>query len=261
MIGFVVMCLSCSTKPELEKSDTTPASYNSVSIAYLKSLYRDIPITVEENCWIEGTVVSSDREGNIYKMLYVEDSTGGIGIRLDDDRLFARFSVGSEVKVSCNSLTVGSYAGMIELGLAPTDGSRRVRNIPNELIASVIAVLPSTEHEVIPTPLTLDGLSALLLGCLVSFDDVQFVDEEVGLAWCDEGASTNRHLIDRNRNTLIVRTNGEADFADELLPALSGYIEGILTYFNGEYQLVVSDSRNVFMDQNYGKPRFPLSQN
>lgn len=41
----------------------------SVSIAHLRTLYRGYPITIAEDIYIEGRVVSDDRYGNFYHTL------------------------------------------------------------------------------------------------------------------------------------------------------------------------------------------------
>ena len=49
-----------------------------------------------------------------------------------------------------------------------------------------------------------------------------------------------------------MRTSRYARFADDVLPIRSGYVEGILGWFNNSYQLRVIDARNVIMES----PRF-----
>ena len=103
-----------------------------------------------------------------------------------------------------------------------------------------------------PDTATFARLDDRCLGSLVAFERVQFVDEELSLAWCDPDADTNRHLVDCRGDTLVVRTSCRAAFAYRLLPAGSGYVEGILSRFNRTYQLKVYTDRNVVMDS----PRF-----
>jgi hypothetical protein len=53
---------------------------------------------------------------------------------------------------------------------------------------------------------------------------------------------------------LVVRTSRYADFAHRILPSGSGYIEGVLGYFNGTYQLRVCDDQKAMMYE----PRFEM---
>ena len=78
------------------------------------------------------------------------------------------------------------------------------------------------------------------------------MDEELGLTWCDEASDSNRHLVNVVWHSLLVRTSRYARFADDVLPIRSGYVEGILGWFNNSYQLRVIDARNVIMES----PRF-----
>ena len=68
------------------------------------------------------------------------------------------------------------------------------------------------------------------------------------LAWCDEDSDSNRHLVNPEGDTLLVRTSRYARFADDALPVGSGYVEGILVWFNNSYQLRVIDARNVIVE-------------
>lgn len=90
------------------------------------------------------------------------------------------------------------------------------------------------------------------VGTYVAFEEVQFIDAEIGLSWSEAETDTDRHLVDRSGDTLLVRTSRYADFADWILPSGSGYIEGILGYFNGTCQLKVVVPKNVVMES----PRF-----
>ncbi len=55
-------------------------------------------------------------------------------------------------------------------------------------------------------------------------------------------SATNRHLIDAEGNILVVRTSRFADFATWPLPDGEGTIEGVVSVFGSEYQLVVVDA-------------------
>ena len=88
------------------------------SIKDLKGLYRSgKPLEVSGNVWIKGQVVSSDRTGNIYRELYIQDQTGGIDLKLGKSSLYSEYLPGQWVYVYCDGLTLGAYNGMPQLGL------------------------------------------------------------------------------------------------------------------------------------------------
>lgn len=211
-----------------------------VSVDYLKSLYGGAPKYVAEEVSIRGRVIENDFSGNFYKMLVVGDGTANIEIRADSRELFRSYPRGSVVTVHCNGLMLGADGGMVRLGAKPKEGSTLydMDAIGAEELPWRIQKEDEPVQEVLPDDtLTISGLSSYWLGRLVGFEGVQFVDEEVGAFWTENGTDTDRHLVDRRGDTLAVRTGRYADFAGSKLPEGSGYIEGILEYFNGKYQL------------------------
>ena len=65
---------------------------------------------------IEGVVVADDSKDNFYKSIVIQDSTGGITIRLDGFGLYNFYPVGRKVFVKLKDLWLGDYAKMIQLG-------------------------------------------------------------------------------------------------------------------------------------------------
>lgn len=236
--------LSACSPPEGEEDWVLE---HDVSIAYLKSLYSGHPVDIVTDYRIRGYVVSTDRFGNFYKTLIIADSTGGIEIKLDMENLFRDFWFGHEVTVHCNGLTLGAYSGLVQLGTAAT-GGYETGYIDENVITAHLKVTGLSPEAPRPYHLKIGELSERYLSCLVRFNDVQFVEEEQGLLWCDPDADTDRHIVDRRGDTLTVRTSRHAEYASRLLPHGNGFIEGILSYFNGEYQLKVADPRMIEMD-------------
>ena len=89
------------------------------TIKDLKAMYRSPGVEIKGNIWIRGQVTSSDRTGNIYRELYIQDETGGIDVKLGKSSLYSEYKVGQWVYVSCGGLTLGSYNGMPQLGMEP----------------------------------------------------------------------------------------------------------------------------------------------
>ncbi len=217
-----------------------------VSIAYLKSLYERAPVAIDDELYITGCVSSSDQYGAFYRNLVLEDQTGGIVLRVDLENYHRIFYQYHEIYVACNSLILSNYGGVVQLG------SKEGAILPERLEAMVDV---RSAAELAPLPLTFETLAPEHISRFVSFDNVQFEEENV--AWCapeniEAGTGTDRWLVDRAGNRLLVRTSPFVSFARRTLPAGSGYIEGILGVFNGEYQLEVCSDLYAVMES----PRF-----
>ncbi|HAC40146.1 MAG TPA: hypothetical protein DCF48_01055, partial [Rikenellaceae bacterium] len=92
------------------------------SIEDLKALYKTGPVTIDQNIWIKGKVISSDKSGNIYNEMYIQDGKSAadgsaITLKLGKSSLYNEYPVGSWVYVKCQHLTLGAYNGMLQLGM------------------------------------------------------------------------------------------------------------------------------------------------
>ena len=100
---------------------------DSISIAALLSKYQvgtETPVTIYDDLWISGLVASSDKSGNIYKSIYIQDPTGGVEIKIGRYSLYNEYEPGQRVYVYMRGLTIGMYGfsgssgnGMVQVGL------------------------------------------------------------------------------------------------------------------------------------------------
>ena len=61
-------------------------------------------------------MTSSDEEGNIYKYLYIQDETAGIGISIDANSIYNTYRVGQEIVISMKDFWIGKYNGQYLIG-------------------------------------------------------------------------------------------------------------------------------------------------
>ena len=90
----------------------------------------------DEDIYIKGKVISNDREGNIFKSLFLLDETGGIEIRLTNGNFLtyhmgayndAKTEIPSQwVYVKLKGLYIGNYRMMLSIGNGPTDSYNAV---------------------------------------------------------------------------------------------------------------------------------------
>lgn len=218
-----------------------------LTIAALKAMYINRPVTINEEITVQGRVISSDRWGNFYKTIYIEDDTGGIPIRIDLDEYFKTFGHGEQVTVYCNTLTLGTYGGAVQLGVLSGDGTNTVTHIPTGYVLSVFRIVEQGSEPSFRT-VKINELTARDISTYVEITDVQFEEGEDRLTWCDGETDTNRTLIDREGNRLVVRTSGYATFAGEILPGGSGFVRGVVGYFNGAYQIILINQNYAVME-------------
>ena len=239
-----LLAVGCAKNPEPEFRT------GDVSIAWLKSLYGRQPVVVTGDTYITGLVTSTDQYGNFYKTLFIEDDTGGICVRIDLEDYHRTYFRGMRLRIACNALVLSSYGGMLQLGAFSWDAATPdLGAIPRERLAAVITVCEGEDEAVEPPLLAIPDLTSAHIGQFVAFDGVQFGDNAAEHTWSEPTADTDRYLTDRAGNRIAVRTSHRATFAARPLPLRSGYIDGVATWFNGRYQLVVCSDMSAIMHE------------
>lgn len=205
---------------------------------------------IEDDLIIGGRVVANDESGNFYKQLVIQDETGGIQVRLDAIGLFNEYPIGRKVALKCKGLTISDYNGLPQLSATEGSGSSITSiAIPEPLISDYLFNTVDTE-DVGPTVLKISQVSPEMVNTLVKFEDVQFAVSSVSEPLADvvNKFSRNLDVEDCNENVILVRTSGYASFANEFSPSGKGSIEGILSVFRDDYQILLRDFSGIQMD-------------
>ncbi len=139
-----VGCYSDFSEPHVESfyTDKNFADATIISVRELKERYSTIPMggnaEVEENLVVRGKVISSDRDGNVYKSLYILDHSDPKGSAAIELRLYAsnyvEYPVGTMVYVRLKGLVIGDYRGMLSIGAKSADPSYANTNIQERLL-------------------------------------------------------------------------------------------------------------------------------
>ena len=191
-----------------------------------------------------GIVVSSDETGNIYKSIVLQDSTGGILIRIDRSSSYVLMPVGRRIFVKCSGLYISDYGGLIQLGVKGNGG---VNRIPDLLIDQHLIRGQWSQPYGLKVTQDISSLNDIAdQNKLVRLDNVHFDASAVCQVWSDVAASTNRNLLDNSGNIIVVRSSNFATFAAELIPGGVGSVEGIFQIFGTTKQFVIRDLNDVF---------------
>ncbi len=106
------------------------------TIAEIKDMYtaNKGPVTLHGNILIGGQVTTSDKVGNVYKSLYIQDETAGIEIKIGKNALYNEYKLGQWIYVLCDGLTVGDYNGMIQIGYSDPTGEYETSYMEHQYI-------------------------------------------------------------------------------------------------------------------------------
>lgn len=257
-IGCLLFILSCNKKFDQPPINEDPDIPVTMTIQELKALYpaQGSFITVEEDKVISGIVVADDKSGNFYKQIVIQDQTGGIPIRMDQNSLYASYPVGRRVYVKVKGLMLGDYGGNIQLGLdSVRDRDGKYLNlglIPSALFSKYL-ITGSFGNEVAPKivkPSEFNGsANDPLLNILVQINNAEFKDADLAKTYADatQKVSAVNFTIKPCDDTksIVMRNSSYATFAGLPVPQGNGPLIGISSVFNKTIQLTIRDTADV----------------
>ncbi len=207
---------------------------------------------IETDLIIEGYVVSSDKSGNIYKSISIQDKpenpTTAIKISINQTNIYTRYNVGRKIYVKLKGLAVGYSFGSVQIGVATGDGLEGI--LSSELDKYI---LRSCEvEEIIPKKVAISALNKAMLEMLIEIENVQFKSGDLGKSYgnANNTATVNRVLesVDNSCNFLdevILRNSGFAKFKNNMLPEGKGSVVAVFSNYYDDFQLYLRDTDDV----------------
>lgn len=217
------------------------------TVAEVKAYFSGTLAQIPDNAYLKAQVTANDKTGNLFKYIYVEDKTGGIRVNIDMASLYAdpRFFVGKQVLISLKDLYVGSVNTEVQLGGLFNGNVGRV--LANDVYKHFF---PTTDFtEVIATEKTIAGLTDADVGRWIKIKDLQFINDDLGETYA--GASnTTRTLEDCSGSKLSLTTSSFATFASRQIDSGKGDLYGVLTKYNGKYEVWITNPLGADFDGN-----------
>lgn len=190
-------------------SDMTADGAAIIDIADLAARYKvgRGPVFIGDNVVIKGKLSSSDRSGNIYKSIYIQDETGGMEIKLGRTSLYNEYHEGETLYVRCEGLTLGMYGfssssgnGMVQLGFADPTGDYETSYFELQELVDQHVFHGEKGSPVKPAVLTesdLPGKNATVstcpyLGELVTLKGLRYGNEIFALLYLDSNLDTKQ---------------------------------------------------------------------
>ena len=208
-----------------------------IFISDLKDMFPDSPndddppITIDSNYSIYGVITCEETNGNFYKETFIQDLSGAIKLKLDAS---GGLYIGDSVRVSLNGITMSEYGELIQLDNVSVD-EQIVKIATNKLVTPYVTTINQLDVE--------EDESRL-----IQLDNVEFQTINVTYADAISLSTENRTLNDCNGNSILVRTSGYANFADDTVASGKGSIIGIFTRFRDDKQLIIRDINEVVME-------------
>lgn len=243
--------LEMNNFPRLDGIASNPCEYSDngltqKTVAEIKQLATSPLTLITGDFVLKAKVIANDKSGNLFKYIYVEDTTGGIRVNIDKNDMFndPRFVVGKEVYIKLKNLYVGAVSGEIQLG-TPFNGA--VGRIAEADVYKYFFDSKKPTTAVIPTERTITQISTGDVGRWIKIKNLQFIAGDLEKVYA-ASAVTNRTLEDCSGNKIFLRTSNFANFAGQVIESGKGDVYGVLSVFNGTYQLWITDVLGADLD-------------
>ena len=222
---------------------------NTISFGALEKLAQDEVIQIQENVFIEGYVVSSDRAGNFFSVLYIQDRptspSQGIQLEIDLRESHLFYEMGSKVRIELKGLYLGKSGDLLKLGgTFNAFGNLSVGRLPTLKISEHVFKLCDSE-DLQPVMTTIEDLTQLPSGILVQLENIEFSDEELGNTYADPREETVRILQDCNEIQMEMVNSGFSDFQSEEVPQSNGTITGVLLRDSDTPQIAIRSLEDI----------------
>lgn len=231
-----------------------PDTFKGLTLTTLEEL-KKMPqnIAIEDEIYVEGYVSSSDRTGNIYKYIYLQDQpenpTQGLVISVDAVSTYTQFPQGAKVYIKLKGLAMGQYGGFVQLGEMSNAGGTFGRITEASLATHMIKDC-NEQATIVPKEMTLNEMGTRndqYVGCLIVVKDAEFQQNALCMQYAPEGNSVDRALADATSRvtTRVARNSGYSSFANKNLPSGNGDFIAILSKYNSSYQFYIVDDKDL----------------
>lgn len=250
-------------------------TWNLVTIADLKSRYNsgDAPLLIESNDVVKGYVVSSDRSGNFFQEIYIQDAaenpTTGIKVVLNLRNNYTKYNVGREVYVYLNGLYLGetnSGDGIITIGGKIDSADNNEVDVISENQLDDHLFRSAVTETIVPKTISVGEINDNVVGTFVRIENAFFPPALDGEPIVDpnEDFDTQRILSSCSGagfSNFILETSSFANFSSvKMQSQTGGFIDAVVTKdFRGDnFVLVINDIEDIKFEDTLCQPLTPF---
>ena len=237
--------------PQIECDETTEVA--NLTIADLKASATTTATQYQNDDIIEGVIVSTDRGGNFYKLIYVnsvrfDEETQkevygeyAFSIAVNQTNTWQQYNVGRKIYVHLKGLYVQLRNNTLQIGALYNGNVGQIADADFAKYVTRSCKVVSEDLLIQEMSLT-DAVKDENLGKLIKLKEVQFAETSLGQNYYNPanvvGGETNHKIVDLSPTTLIFRTGSYAEYAYLPVSENSGDIIGVLTKYNQDFQFV-----------------------
>ena len=212
---------------ESEGSGSLPS--RTTTIADLKGLYPNEYQVINQNIVCVGRVTSSDRDGNFYRSLFIEDESGGLEILLGIYDSYTLYPIGTTVALRLNGCGVAYRDGALQVGLPKNPHDLYLREFESQVVIDQHIIRSNSTSNITPSEHRISTLDTSICGRLIRTNAVRHAPlaEEV----CESIAGYHRFVAD-DGGEIYCAVSEYARFANMAIPEGDTAIVGVVLYEN-----------------------------
>lgn len=197
-----------------------------VTIAEFQTLYLDRAVVIRDPIVLTGIVTTSDRAGNFYHTLCIEQERAAVEIRTGTENSHTRYPVGCRVYLRVQGLCMERERGVLQIGPPETEaGDEAVGYFRAQALLDLHLFRGEMEEPIpVGTLRTPGELDPSLCGTLVLVPGLRYEPEEE-----EEPLWTGyRRFVDDEGFVLYTYVSPYARFAQQTIPSGKIALRGIL---------------------------------
>lgn len=265
-IGLMALVFyNCSSKSDIlsnSEGDCIIQTGNTIDFKSLFSLYDTTPLEITEDLDLIGSITSTDKSGNIYGSIYIQDSeeAAAYGLELKTDLLesHSRFPLGAQVRIHLKGLWLGKRGSGFVLGsIREVFGLPVMDRLPALATLNHLELTCKERTALEPRNVALDSLRPDWVHTLVRIQNTEISDTYLDSVFAQPNTETRIPLQTCKGQSIVLVNSGYSDFQNLPLPQGSGSVTGILLGSTGSYELVLRTDLDLNFDMPPCAVRFP----
>ena len=242
--------ISCNKKFDEPPAYVAPNITADLTISNLKAMHTTghlEQIAVDKT--IGGIVIADDRSGQFYKTIVIQDSTGGISVKLDGYDLYTNYPIGRMIFIKVKGLYLGDYNKLIQLGdgIDNSGTSPTLAPLASPLLDQYI-IKGTLNNSVTPRVVKVADINDSYQNTLIQLENFEFAAADTAKTFADSSlnsSAANFTIKSCDGENIILRNSSYADFAGHGVPNGNGTITAIYTVFGSTKQLNIRDTSDV----------------
>ncbi len=255
IIFAIVIVSSCNKTFDEPPTFLDPNIPVTTSIKALKALHTVSSAidAIPGDQVIAGIVVCDDKSGNFYKQIAIQDSTGGLLVRMDASNLYTSYPVGRKVYIKLKGLYISDYGGVCQIGVLDnsTPAIPALGTIPAALFDTYV-FKGSVGNVVTPKVVTVAQLGTTLQdpyqSTLIQLNNFEFAKSDTIGTYADPTkivSAVNYTIKSCSGESIVLRSSSYANFAGIKVAKGNGTLLAIAGAFGTTKQLTIRDTSDV----------------